>query len=95
MAAVGAVSKFEQALAYAVRFNSSGPHCASHAERWMAENLSLPLPCGMEEPPVVSFGNGECGVLVDDRGDALTVEEARGYAAAILRAADEAEARNR
>lgn len=57
--------------------------------------LAHPMPIGIHEPPIVSFGDGTCGVLVDDRGDALTVEEARGYAAAILRAADEAEERNR
>ena len=61
----------------------------------VVEKLGPAIPCGMESPPIVSRGDGTCGVLVDDRGDPLDPEEARGWAAAILRAADECEEQNR
>jgi hypothetical protein len=61
---------------------------------WVADTLAEAQPCGLEAPPIVPLGNGTCGVLVDDRGDALTVSEARAYAAMILRAADAAEEQN-
>lgn len=51
--------------------------------------------CGVEPPEIVSLGNGQCGVLVDDRGDALTVEETRVYCAMVLRTADKAQEQNR
>jgi hypothetical protein len=60
----------------------------------LGEMMAHPHPIGMGLPEVVSLGNGTCGVLVDPRGDALTPDEARGYAATIMRMADEADVQN-
>lgn len=50
-------------------------------------------PCGLEEPPIVSLGDGTCGVLIDNGGDPLTPDELRGYAVRLLQLADDAEER--
>lgn len=65
-----------------------------HGADALGEILSAAMPCGMEDPPIVSLGNGSCGILLDDRGDALTPDEVRGYAVRLMQIADEADTRN-
>lgn len=79
----------EELLAWARR------HPEHQVARAIVTMLGVAWPCGMEEPPIVSMGDGTCGVLVDNGSDPLTPEELRGYAARLLQLAEEAEERSR
>lgn len=95
MAAVGAV-KLEELLKWARKHARCDALCgSSEPARAVLALLEGNTPIGMEAPPIVSFGDGTCGLLVDDRSDPLDAAEARGWAATILRGADELDERNR
>lgn len=63
--------------------------------RAILDLLGESQPCAMEPPLIVAFQGGTFGLLVDDRADPFTVDEARAYCALVLRTADEAEEMNR
>ncbi|HUS27588.1 MAG TPA: hypothetical protein VMZ53_03745 [Kofleriaceae bacterium] len=92
MAAVGDMN-LEQLLVWAraAAVESQSPYRDKEAARAILTLLGVAWPCGLEEPPIVSMGDGTCGVLVDNGGDPLTPDELRGYAARLLQLAEEAE----
>lgn len=90
------VPKFARLMQWAGQHKRCDDLCnQTKGARMVIDLLGESQPCGIEPPPIISLGNGSCGVLVDDRGDALTVEETRAYAAMLLHAADECEERNK
>lgn len=96
MAQVDAVT-LDEALKTAQTVMSCSPEGSSEEKlaEWMIDTLAEAQPCTMEPPRLVSFGDGSMGLLFENGGEPLTTDEARAYAAMVLRQIDEAEEHNR
>lgn len=96
MATVGGV-RFAELLAWArrnARLGAPSEHVRNEAAHAIVTLLGSAWPCGMEEPPIVSLGDGTSGVLVDNGSDPLTPDELRGYAVRLLELAEQVEEQN-